>query len=50
MDDQAALNALDTFFNYPISLGVCGLIYATNVIESFNRQLRKASFPTDDAC
>ena len=77
VDEQAALNALDTFgehwnkkypkisqswranwanlstyFKYPQE--VCRLIYTTNAIEGFNRQLRKVTkaksvFPTDDS-
>lgn len=77
MDEQAALDALDTFaehwdkkypkiflsrrtdcanlntyFKYPQE--VRRLIYTTNAIEGFNRQLRKATkvksvFPTDDS-
>ena len=77
VDEQAALNALDTFeerwdrkyprisqswranwanlstyFKYPQE--VRRLIYTTNAIEGFNRQLRKVTkaksvFPTDDS-
>ena len=43
---------LSTYFKYPQE--VCRLIYTTNAIEGFNRQLRKATkaksvFPTDDS-
>lgn len=43
---------LSTYFKYPIE--VRKLIYTTNAIENFNRQLRKVTksksvFPTDDA-
>lgn len=43
---------LSTYFKYPVE--VRGLIYTTNTIEGFNRQLRKvtkskAVFPTDDS-
>ncbi|RFZ76526.1 IS256 family transposase [Lacrimispora amygdalina] len=43
---------LSTYFKYP--QGVRRLIYTTNVIEGFNRQLRKVTktrsvFPTDDS-
>ena len=43
---------LATFFNYPEA--VRRLIYTTNAIEGFNRQLRKVTkaksvFPTDDS-
>lgn len=43
---------LSTYFKYP--QGVRTLIYTTNVIEGFNRQLRKVTknkgvFPTDDS-
>jgi len=45
-------NELTSFFAYPVELRK--LIYTTNAIEGFNRQLRKVSknrtvFPTDDA-
>ena len=45
-------NELTTFFDYPP--GIRKLIYTTNSIEGFNRQLRKVTktrtvFPTDDA-
>lgn len=43
---------LSTYFKYPQEVGT--LIYTTNAIESFNRQLRKVTksksvFPTDDS-
>lgn len=43
---------LSTYFKYPPE--VCRLIYTTNTIEGFNRQLRKVTksksiFPTDDS-
>lgn len=43
---------LSTYFKYPEP--VCRLIYTTNAIEGFNRQLRKVTksktiFPTDDS-
>ncbi len=45
-------NNLTAFFNYPMELRK--LIYTTNTIEAFNRQLRKVTktrsvFPTDDS-
>ena len=45
-------NELTSFFAYPVELRK--LIYTTNAIEGFNRQLRKVTknrtvFPTDDA-
>lgn len=45
-------NELTSFFNYPVELR--RLIYTTNAIEGFNRQLRKVTktrtvFPTDEA-
>ena len=45
-------NELTSFFAYPVELRK--LIYPTNAIEGFNRQLRKVSknrpvFPMDDA-
>jgi len=45
-------NELTSFFSYPVELRK--LIYTTNAIEGFNRQLRKVTktrtvFPTDDA-
>lgn len=45
-------NDLTSFFAYPVELRK--LIYTTNAIEGFNRQLRKVTknrtvFPTDDA-
>jgi len=45
-------NELTSFFSYPVELRK--LIYTTNSIEGFNRQLRKVTktrtiFPTDDA-
>ncbi|MDD2294989.1 MAG: transposase, partial [Eubacteriales bacterium] len=41
-----------TYFKYPAE--VCRIIYTTNAIEGFNRQLRKVTksksvFPTDDS-
>jgi len=43
---------LSTYFKYPLE--VRNLIYTTNTIEGFNRQLRKVTksktvFPTDDS-
>ena len=43
---------VSTFFRYPVEIRK--LIYTTNMIESFHRQLRKVTksksvFPTDDA-
>jgi transposase-like protein len=45
-------NELSTFFNFPAEIR--RLIYTTNTIEGYNRQLRKvtknkASFPTSQA-
>ena len=45
-------NELPTFFQYPYEIRK--LIYTTNAIEGFNRQLRKVTktrtvFPTDDS-
>lgn len=45
-------NELTTFFNYPVEIRK--IIYTTNMIENFNRQLRKVTktrtvFPTDDS-
>ncbi len=49
---QARWAKLSTYFKYPQSVRT--LIYTTNSIENFNRQLRKvtkskAVFPNDDA-
>ena len=54
VDEEAALDALEAFAAFKFPQELRKLIYTTNTIEGFNRQLKKVTkaksvFPTDDS-